>query len=271
MIKHLRLIMLLLVSLSLTACSGNNNHKDYKVTNIEITDNTKTENEQTDENNNIDSSDELEITAKDEVSIDENTDENTEEIVNTEEDIDLNNGIQISDNWTDFEFAIDGVKIILPCTFEDLKNCGWILDRTRYNEDDLMFEAGTISLGGIKLENENYPDVEFRVGIINNTTEDIDIEKCLITKVVIDKNHGYSNADTYPDVKLPKEIKWNATQEDVIAAFGETDDVYESDAGGGYKIYRYTSDDRHKLNVSVFENEMGFSEFELEINAYTYF
>lgn len=262
--KYINILLTVTLIMCLTACGMNNKHKEkeYDITNnTENTDDKEViEDEVTDSNSN-----ELADKPKDEVLISETVEDAVEQSV------DLNKDIQISDDWTNFEFAIDGVKIILPCTFEDLKNCGWILDRTRYNEDDLVFEAGTISLGGIKLENENYPDVEFRVGIINNTTEDIDIEECLITKVVIDKNHGYKDADSYPDVTLSKGIKWNASKENVIEAFGETDDIYESDAKGGYKIYRYTCDDRHKLNVSVFENEMGFSEFELEINAYTYF
>lgn len=262
--KYINILLTMALIMCLTACGMSNKQKEkeYDITNnTENTDDKEViEDEVTDSNSN-----ELADKPKDEVLISETVEDAVEQSV------DLNKDIQISDDWTNFEIALDGTKITLPCTFKDLANCGWVIPRDKYNDSDLIFGAGTISLGGIALENESYPDVDFRVGIINNTNEALDIEECLITKVLIDKNHGYKDADSYPDVILSKGIKWNASKEDVIEAFGETDDIYESDAKGGYKIYRYTCDDRHKLNVSVFENEMGFSEFELEINAYTYF
>ena len=37
---------------------------------------------------------------------------------------------EISDNWMDGEFLLDGVKLKMPCSYEDVTKTGWAFERS---------------------------------------------------------------------------------------------------------------------------------------------
>lgn len=156
--------------------------------------------------------------------------------------------------WQDGVIVIDGV---LYQSFYDpyskfVEN-GWDFefgDRTVKEAD--VLNAHTYVIGGVHLYNEAYhgssdysrPDIY--VSFYNNTDENLPYKSCNILGIEVEGTTGfdtwemsYDPCECY-DFEIPGGLRRGSSIDEVMAAYGEPDNVYVSD--GHYEILTYKSE-----------------------------
>lgn len=172
----------------------------------------------------------------------------------------------ISDNWMDGEFLLDGIKLTMPCTVNDMAEAGWILDRSNEYEMAFLDENGEIDkemsrkqdymlLPGEEyreaiLLNEAYPHTHMMVMLINPTDQELDFGDCTIRCIMSFSNQFGGN--NVADVCFSKGISYGATEQEIIEAYGNPSDLNHS---GSYTYMTYASDNTN-VRMSLFlEND----------------
>lgn len=159
---------------------------------------------------------------------------------------------EISENWMDGEFLLDGVKLKMPCSYKEMAKTGWLIDRSseykyafvdenfEIDEENSIKEDYIVPAGGYFtatfLLNEAYENDRILVDLYNPTDKELDVEDCTIITIYrfSDLNVAFYGEDALSqmaDVILSKGITYGATKNEVIEAFGEPTDSYESSAG----------------------------------------
>lgn len=204
--------------------------------------------------------DEEEIDEED-VDVDEKEDDKEEVKVENDgkEEVDANTNVDLSDNWTDMQIAIDGKVYNLPVDYDVLKADGWSFDLADYGkENGYILNPGDSVTSTIELTNpkygEEFDSATLYVGFINVDDTAKDITECHIWSIKSDSYYGSRQMEKYPSVTVAKGIKFGSTEQEVIAAFGqpEEDDVYVSDSG--YKTFEYCNDYSQYLRLTIYED-----------------
>ena len=171
---------------------------------------------------------------------------------------------EISDEWTDMDFVLDGVKYSLPVSYHELEANGWTFDLAAYGyADGYIMNAGDKTYGTIELENSKFNEkLGCTVGFINLDSSPKDITDCEIWCFHLETDHGFKLLDNVPSMTIAKGISMGSTREEVIAAFGETDDVYEA-TDYGYCTLSYKVDYTYYLAITVYD-EYGVTSIKLE-------
>ena len=121
-----------------------------------------------------------------------------------------------------------------------------------YKDIKKLFTTGNRYITGFAVSND--------VGFVNNGYSACDITQCDIWAIEIDTCYGFEQVDSFPSMEIANGIHFGSTEEDVIAAFGPCDDVYECEY---YKTYEYCVDYTYYLNFTIYE-EYGVTAIELE-------
>jgi hypothetical protein len=75
---------------------------------------------------------------------------------------------------------------------------------------------------------------------------------------------GFDKVEKYPTVKIAKGITWGSTMDEVIAAFGEPADKYESKGDGyDYSVLDWNSDDGKYMTITV-DAKLGVTAIEFD-------
>lgn len=194
----------------------------------------------------------------------EETEENTKQEENSDKS-DETTGGNLSDNWTDMQFQFDGKNYAIPFSYQDMKAAGWSFDLAEYGYDGgYVLNPGDKVSSTIDLTNASYDpyEVYINVGFINNDDTAKDITECDIWSFSLDVATGFSLADSYPDMKIAKGIGIGSTREEVEAAFGKTEEVYE-DTELNYVSLEYSLDVTYYLRINIV-GDYGVTSIELQ-------
>lgn len=164
---------------------------------------------------------------------------------------------ELSDDWTDLQFIFDGKAYELPAAYSELEENGWSFDLADYGyTDGYIMNPGDKTYGTIELSNPDYDeDLTVWVGFINTDDKAQDILDCDIWSFQLDTCHGFEQVGKYPDMELAKGIGIGSSREEVEAAFGVCDDIYESDPEYGYVTYNYSVDYTYYLKLTIYEDK----------------
>ena len=124
--------------------------------------------------------------------------------------------------------------ITLPCTISDLEAAGVKLD-TEYTPADYIVNAGEYELAWFEVDSGDY----IMVNMVNTGSEQKAIKNCLVSSVYAD---AYSMTEGGLTVIFPGGIQIGTPEADLLAAYGEADDVYEDEEYGN-SYYWYGDDD----------------------------
>ena len=183
---------------------------------------------------------------------DDEQDDEDDEDDKDEDDKDEDNA-ELSDDWTDMEFVFDGEFYQIPASYSDLEDNGWSFDLADYGYDDgYVLNPGDKTYASIRLENSKYEDVNLYVGFVNTSNKAKDITECDIWSFELETCLGFEQAEDYPDMEIAQGVGIGSTVEDVEEAFGECDDIYESDYD--YVEYTYELDYDYELRLTIFED-----------------
>jgi hypothetical protein len=192
-----------------------------------------------------------------------NFNENTEGNNNGNADVDVSvdtttptNESTISDVWRDMDLAIDGVVYKFPYNYHALAQNGWKMNLAEYGyENGYVLNKGDQTYSTFALCNDTYGGGAWDAFTIwcgfENFGETVaDITECDLWSIQLDIINGSGRMETYPDVRIAKDITFGSSKEDVVSAFGEPDNIYESESYG-YVTYEYQTEYDRYLSLTI--------------------
>lgn len=160
------------------------------------------------------------------------------------------------------QFTLDGVLYQLPLSYQTLANAGWTFDLADYgHENGYLMNPGDLVYSTVQLENPAYNDVTMMVGFVNNSDEVLDITQCDIWSLELNTCYGFQQVETFPDMVIGNGLHFGSTHEEVLAAMGPCDDIYES-TDYGYSVYDYNYDFTYYLKLTVY-NDLGVTAIDM--------
>lgn len=174
---------------------------------------------------------------------------------------------ELSDDWTDMQFMLDGKLYELPTAYHELEADGWNFDLADYGyTDGYVMNPGDKTYNTIELSNPAYDEkLTVWVGFINTEDKIQDILDCDIWAFQMDTCVGSRQVENYPDMEIAKGIGFGSTREEVDAAFGACEDIYEADSGMNYVVYNYEVDYDKYLKLTI-DGEKGVTA--IDISSY---
>ena len=139
----------------------------------------------------------------------------------------------LGDSWESYTVQVNDTVLTLPCTVSDLEAAGVKLD-TEYTPSDYIVNAGEYELAWFKADS----GATIMVDMINTGSEPKEIKDCLVGSVCAD---AYSMTQGGLTVIFPGGIQVGSPEADLLAAYGEADDVYK-DENYGNSYYWYGDD-----------------------------
>lgn len=136
---------------------------------------------------------------------------------------------ELGESWDSYTVQINDTVLTLPCELADLEATGMNLD-TSYTPESYMVNAGEYELAYFMDANGN----EIMVDVINTSGEAKELKDCLIGGISVD-DYGLEKGGM--TVIFPGGIQIGSTKEDVTAAYGSCEDVYEGDYMHMYNWY----------------------------------
>ncbi len=128
---------------------------------------------------------------------------------------------ELGATWDSYTVEINDKVLTFPCTIADVEEAGIKLD-TDYTPLDTVVSAGDYELGFFMDDKGN--EVAFEIS--NSGSADLPLNECLVTGITIgDYDLSYGGLT----VVLPGGVQMGMTKEEVLAIYGETEDVYEGE------------------------------------------
>lgn len=167
--------------------------------------------------------------------------------------------VNLSANWMDCEFAIEGKKYKLNDSYKTYTQDGWYIDLEKMGySDGYILNKKDKTYSTIDLLNEKFEDSNISVGFINNGENAQDITECDIWAINVDNSYS----DTPVNFELPGGVKNGATLAEVEAVYGKPEsenEIYRSE-DLGYTKYSYEYDYSIYFELKVYD-EGGLAEF----------
>jgi len=169
------------------------------------------------------------------------------------------------DNWTTYEFNVNGTTMLLPCTYAEFKNAtGWAMKPA---DEKSYLEGGYYT--SVNLYNEA-EDLMCYISIANPTDGDL----CYADATVMKINQSSYNVEqgshviTFPyNLKVGMEI----TPDMLKTLIGEPSDTYEYLDNPDYQSYTYTWNEHERyINDSFEVNIVNNVIEEIELSAESY-
>lgn len=159
---------------------------------------------------------------------------------------------ELGDSWESYTVQVNDTVITLPCTIADLEAAGVKMD-TEYTPSDYIVNAGEYELAWF----ESASGDSIMVDMINTGSDPKEVKDCLVGSVYAD---AYSMTEGDLTVIFPGGIQIGTSEADLLAAYGEADDVYEDEEYGN-SYYWYGDDDMFAsgFNASI-DPETGLVE-----------
>lgn len=140
---------------------------------------------------------------------------------------------ELGDSWESYTVQVNDTVITLPCTIADLEAAGVKMD-TEYTPSDYIVNAGEYELAWFMVDSGD----SIMVDMINTGSEPKEVKDCLVGSVYAD---AYSMTEGGLTVIFPGGIQIGTPEADLLAAYGEADDVYEDEEYGN-SYYWYGDD-----------------------------
>lgn len=153
---------------------------------------------------------------------------------------------ELGDDWESYTVQVNDTVLTLPCTLADLEAAGVTMDR-EYTPEDYVINAGEYELAWF----ENANGAELIARMINTTDGPLEVKDCLVGGIIVD---SYDLEEGGLTVIFPGGIQIGSSQDDVLAAYGDADDVYEDEEYGN--TYYWYAEDSY-LNGCNIETEAG--------------
>lgn len=134
---------------------------------------------------------------------------------------------ELGTHWDSYTVKINDKVLTLPCTIADLEEAGLSVDTDYLPEDSMITDFGAAWFTD---ENGN----EILADLLPAGEEAQSVSECLIVGLTV------SEFDTMQggiDILFPGGIRTGSSAEDVVAAYGEADDVYEGEVIDIYSWY----------------------------------
>ncbi|MGI6607947.1 MAG: hypothetical protein ACOX1F_03075 [Erysipelotrichaceae bacterium] len=162
----------------------------------------------------------------------------------------------ISKDWKDFEFELDGVLHKSPWSFVDFGDNGWrIMDDVNYDIQpnsrsfefymiisDSHYDKGYKYYSNITVEFENRTDEVKKM-------KECDIRWLSFQNLPAELNSDIDMSHIAYDLKLAKGISWGATEEQVIAAYGNVEEEFRAQRDKFSVLQYYTLTDDNLLSI----------------------
>ena len=140
---------------------------------------------------------------------------------------------ELGDSWESYTVQVNDTVITLPCTIADLEAAGVKMD-TEYTPSDYIVNAGEYELAWFMVDSGDF----IMVDMINTGSEPKEVKDCLVGSVYAD---AYSMTEGGLTVIFPGGIQIGTPEADLLAAYGEADNVYEDEEYGN-SYYWYGDD-----------------------------
>ena len=140
---------------------------------------------------------------------------------------------ELGDSWESYTVQVNDTVITLPCTIADLEAAGVKMD-TEYTPSDYVVNAGEYELAWFMVDSGD----SIMVDMINTGSEPKEVKDCLVGSVYAD---AYSMTEGGLTVIFPGGIQIGTPEADLLAAYGEADNVYEDEEYGN-SYYWYGDD-----------------------------
>lgn len=169
--------------------------------------------------------------------------ESVEEKVVEEEDLTL------SDDLYSFEIIMNGNKYKIPFKYEELKSEGWTIE---YEETETLEPS---QYGLVSAEDKN--GTHTMLSLINFTKNVIELKDSYVGAIKIDEYYGLDNFE----IILPKGITIGSSLEEIIEAYGEPSDTYESDL---YTSITYEADIYKEIEFYIDKETNRLTEIDMQ-------
>ena len=173
---------------------------------------------------------------------------------------------ELTGNWLDMQFVLDGVTYQIPCAYKDLAANGWTFDIAELGyENGYYLNPGDKVYGTIDLKNETYSDkISVMIGLKNNSDELLDIYDCDIWTITVQTDYAFKLIDPHPEMMIGNGLKFGDSDEQIISLCGpcDEDDIFVSE-DYGYRTYEYFVDFTYMLKITVYD-EYGITCFQLQ-------
>ena len=140
---------------------------------------------------------------------------------------------ELGARWESYTVQVNDTVITLPCTIADLEAAGVKMD-TEYTPSDYIVNAGEYELAWFMVDSGD----SIMVDMINTGSEPKEVKDCLVGSVYAD---AYSMTEGGLTVIFPGGIQIGTPEADLLAAYGEADNVYEDEEYGN-SYYWYGDD-----------------------------
>lgn len=140
---------------------------------------------------------------------------------------------ELGDSWESYTVQVNDTVITLPCTIADLEAAGVKMD-TEYTPSDYIVNAGEYELAWFMVDSGD----SIMVDMINTGSDPKEVKDCLVGSVYAD---AYSMTEGGLTVIFPGGIQIGTPEADLLAAYGEADNVYEDEEYGN-SYYWYGDD-----------------------------
>lgn len=147
---------------------------------------------------------------------------------------------ELGENWNSYTVQVNDKVLTLPCTIADLETAGVTLD-VEYTPEDYVVNADEYVIAYFEDGNEN----ELMVHMVNTESTVKTIKECLIGGISVDE---FSLDEGGMTVLFPGGIQLGMGKADVIAKYGETEDIYEGDT---LHMYTWTDAENYYKNCEI--------------------
>lgn len=141
---------------------------------------------------------------------------------------------ELGETWETYTVQINDKVLTLPCAFEELEAAGLTLD-TEDTPENYVVNANEYVMVYFEDEDDNY----IMVDLVNPTENAKTVKECLIGGVYV-TDYGISEGGI--TVLFPGGLKIGAAREEMLAKYGNTDDIYEGDT---ICIYTWYAEDTY--------------------------
>lgn len=147
---------------------------------------------------------------------------------------------ELGDTWNTYTVQINDKVVTLPCTVADIEAAGLTLD-TDDTPEDYVINGREYEYVYFENESGSY----IMVDAINLTEQAKTVKECMIGGISV---HDYSFSQGGLTVIFPGGIQIGGTKEDMLAKYGETDDVYEGDS---LIMYTWSAEDSYYSSCDI--------------------
>lgn len=159
-------------------------------------------------------------------------DEPETEPVTTQKTAKTNDNGGLSDDWTDFKFALEGKVYKLPFLYSILEEDGW---KTKDADETLKPNSYTI----VTMENDGK---KISAAVLNLDVNVLKISDCYIFRVAMNESYIKTGAE----LVFPGGIMYGASVDEIVGMYGDPTDIYESTTTNSYT---YKADSYATLKV----------------------